>query len=97
MTGYNVVEVVTSTCSVCKMLKPMVEKVVNSSGINLSVQYADSDCMDDHVSDIIEELKIKSVPVFLFMHDNTLVDKHFGSISMPELKTKIEVLKSYGC
>lgn len=97
MTGYNIVEVVTSTCSVCKMLKPMIEKVVSTSGCNLLVQYADSDAVEERVSDLIEEYNIRSVPAFFFMHNDTVVSKHFGSIAMPELKAKIEELKNYGC
>lgn len=91
----KLIEITTTTCSVCKMLAPMVKALTNSEDIELDIQIADD---EEHLSaegkKLIEEYKIKSVPVFFFIKENKVIDKHFGAISFPELKTKIKNIKN---
>ncbi|MBR4889884.1 MAG: thioredoxin family protein [Clostridia bacterium] len=87
--------VVTTTCSVCKMLKPMIDKVVGSSKCELVIEYADSDAVTPVICDLLTEMNIKSVPAFFFMQGTKLVSTHFGAISMPDLKKKVTELENY--
>lgn len=90
MKGVNsVIEITTPTCSVCKMIKPMVEKVMSSyPDVNFNVY----DHEDRAVAFHLKEYNIKSVPVFFFIKEDNIFDVHFGPITMPDLKAKVEKL-----
>lgn len=92
----KIIEIVTSTCSVCKMLKSMIEKTVELFNINLEVYIADTEEGSAMANKFLEKYNIKSVPAFFFMKDDEVIDTHFGAITMPVLKNKIETLKNYG-
>lgn len=86
---YNLIEVTTPTCSVCKMLAPMIKKTLdNFSQISLNVY----DHEATEVKELIERYSIKSVPAFFFCKNGEVVDNHFGAIAMSELKTKLNKL-----
>ena len=87
--------VTTTTCSVCKMLKPMITKVVGDSKCELIVEIADEN-PSETANNLISEYGIKSVPAFFFMYESKVINTHFGAISMPDLKKKVTELENYG-
>lgn len=87
--------VTTTTCSVCKMLKPMITKVVGDSKCELIVENADEN-PSEIVNNLVSEYGIKSVPAFFFMYENKVINTHFGAISMSDLKKKVTELENYG-
>ena len=86
--------VTTTTCSVCKMLKPMITKVIGDSKCELISENVDENT-SELTSKLVSEYGIKSVPAFFFMNDNQVIDTHFGAISMPDLKKKVTELENY--
>lgn len=86
----KVLEVTTSTCSVCKMLAPMVKMACNSENVELDVQIADGDNVSEECKNILKEYQINSVPVFFFIKDGKVLDKHFGAITLSDFKNKIK-------
>lgn len=87
--------ITTTTCSVCKMLKPMINKVVGDSKCELIIENAD-DNPSEIVKNLVSEYTIKSVPAFFFMNEGAVISTHFGAISMPDLKKKVNELENYG-
>lgn len=90
---FKVVEITTPTCSVCKMIKPMVEKVMSGYP---TVDFKVYDHEDADVKYYLETYSIKSVPAFFFVHEGDIRDTHFGAITMPDLKKKVENLVNAG-
>lgn len=86
---YKIIEITTPTCSVCKMIKPMVEKVISSFP---AVDFQVYDHEDEDIKYYLEAYKIKTVPAFFFIYEGDVRDTHFGAITMPDLKKKIENL-----
>lgn len=86
--------ITTTTCSVCKMLKPMVNKFVGSSNCELIVENADENPSDE-VSALLKKYSIKTVPAFFFMYNDKEIASHFGAISVPDLKKYITKLENY--
>lgn len=86
---YKIIEITTPTCSVCKMIKPIVEKVMSSYN-NIDFRICDHE--DPDVKYYLETYKIKSVPAFFFIKEGEIIDVHFGAINLPELKKKVERL-----
>lgn len=85
----KVVEITTPTCSVCKMIKPLVEKVMSSyTNVNFTV----CDHQDPDVKYYLETYNLKTVPAFFFIKEGEIVDTHFGAITLPILKSKVENL-----
>jgi hypothetical protein len=76
------------------MLKPMITKVVGDSKCELIVENADEN-PSEIVNKFVSEYGIKSVPAFFFMHDDKVINTHFGAISMPDLKKKVTELENY--
>lgn len=90
---YKVVEITTPTCSVCKMIKPMLEKVF-ASYPSVSFNVYDHEELDARY--FLEQYNIKTVPAFFFIKEGEVDDVHFGAISVPMLKNKIEKLINEG-
>lgn len=90
---YKVVEITTPTCAVCKMLKPMIAKIMESYP-NVTLCVADHE--DTDVQHFLQEFSIKSVPAFFFVKEGETVDTHFGAITVPVLKEKINKLINEG-
>lgn len=90
----KVVEITTPTCSVCKMLKPMIEMVMNknfsSNEHNIKLDVRDHE--DPEVKHLINQYSIHSVPAFFFMDNDKVKNTHFGAISAPEFKKLCETL-----
>lgn len=89
----KVIEITTPTCSVCKMIKPMVEKVMSSYS-NLEFKVYDHE--DADVKYYLETYNIKSVPAFFFLKEGEIADTHFGAVTLPVLKAKVENLINEG-
>ena len=90
----KVVEITTPTCSVCKMLKPMIEMVMkkNFSDGERVLKLEVRDHEDPAVKELIENYSIRSVPAFFFMDEDNVKNTHFGAISAPEFKKFCETL-----
>lgn len=89
---YKIIEITTPTCSVCKMLKPMIEMIVTKHFNQIELDVRDYE--DEFVKELIEKHVIHSVPVFFFMKNDEVIDTHFGAITAPALKTFCEKLIS---
>lgn len=84
----KIVEITTPTCTVCKMLKPMLEMVLNKNFTDLKMDVYDHE--SDEGKKYVEKYSIKSVPAFFFIKNDEVVDTHFGSISPVVFKEKCE-------
>ena len=93
----HLVEVGSTSCGVCKMMKPMVERAVSkfSSDERLNFVYINGDTeegktmMDKYAID-----NVNKVPSFFFMTESIndtwiLLEKFDGSITLPALVEKI--------
>ena len=84
----KIIEVTTATCGICKSLAPVIAKMVE-----LLADKADFEKQEvDFDAEIVKEHNIKQVPTFLFFDGDKLLDKHSGSISIPEFTKKVTVL-----
>lgn len=90
---YQIIEITTPTCSVCKMIKPMIEKVVSSYS---AVKFNVYDHEEEQAKFFLEKYNLKSVPAFFFIREGEIIDVHFGAITMPDFKNKIEKLINEG-
>ena len=91
---FKIIEITTPTCSVCKMLKPMLAKAMESfSDVEMMVL----DHQDEVALKMAENYSIRTVPAFFFMKDDLVIDTHYGAITMPDFKNKINMLKNNGC
>lgn len=86
---YQVIEITTPTCSVCKMIKPMVEKVMSNYP---SIKFNVYDHEEEGAKYFFEKYNLKSVPAFFFIRGAEIVDVHFGPVTMPDLKSKLDSL-----
>ena len=85
----KIIEITTPTCSVCKMIKPMLAKVMESY---TNVEFNVYDHEDSAAQGLLAEYSIKSVPAFFFIKNDKVVDNHFGAITLPDFKKKVESL-----
>ena len=90
---YQIIEVTTPTCSVCKMIKPMIEKVVSSYPV---IKFNVFDHEDEGAKFFLEKYNLKSVPAFFFLREGEIVNTHFGAITLLDFKNKIESLINEG-
>lgn len=90
---YQIIEITTPTCSVCKMIKPMIEKVISSyNNVKLNVY----DHEEEGAKFFLEKYNLKTVPAFFFIKEGEIIDVHFGAINLPLFKSKIENLIDEG-
>lgn len=89
----KIVEITTPTCGVCKMIAPMVAKVISlydNSELEFKKYCYGEDAEADEYA---EKYNIANVPVFFFYKGDEMVYRHNGAISLPQLKNKINELK----
>lgn len=86
----KVIEVTTPTCTICKMLKPMIMKVMESYKDKVELQEVSYE--EELGKELIEMYGLKSVPAFFFINSEEVVDTHYGAIAVPQFKQKIESL-----
>ena len=84
----KIVEVTTPTCTVCKMIKPMLEMVLNKHFSSLNIEVLDHE--SDEGKKYVEKYSIKSVPAFFFIKNNEVINTHFGAISPTVFKDYCE-------
>lgn len=94
MNIYKIIEITTPTCSVCKMIKPMLAKAMESFH---DVEMVVVDHQDDIAVKLAEKYSIRTVPAFFFMKNDEVIDTHYGAIAMTNFKNKVNTLKSHGC
>ncbi|MBO5826990.1 MAG: thioredoxin family protein [Paludibacteraceae bacterium] len=88
----KLIEVGGSTCGVCKMLQPMVDKVItmfNKDELEYEYVYGDT----DEGKAIMEENSIgaiSKVPTFIFIVDGEEKERFDGGITLTGLRDKIK-------
>lgn len=92
MAKVKLIEVGGTTCGVCKMMKPMVDKVVSMfNDDELEFQYVYGDT--DEGKAVMEENSIdgvSKVPTFVFFVDGEEKERFDGGITLPGLRDKIK-------
>lgn len=86
----KLIEVGSTSCGVCKMMKPMVDKAVSKFDDKLEFIYVYGDTEEG--KKIMEENSISdvsNVPTFFFIKDGEIKETLSGGISMPALTEKI--------
>ena len=92
MAKVKLIEVGGTTCGVCKMMKPMVDKVVtmfNADELEFQYVYGDT----DEGKAVMEENSIdgvSKVPTFVFFVDGEEKERFDGGITLPGLRDKIK-------
>lgn len=86
----KIIEITTPTCSVCKMIKPMLEMALKKNFPELEMLVLDHE--SEEGMKYVEKYHIKSVPSFFFIKDNEVVERHFGAISAPEFIKKCKTI-----
>lgn len=92
MAKVKLIEVGGTTCGVCKMMKPMVDKVVTMFNADeLEFQYVYGDTEEGKV--VIDENSIgtvSKVPTFVFFVDGEEKERFNGGITLYDLRDKIK-------
>ena len=92
MAKVKLIEVGGTTCGVCKMMKPMVDKVVtmfNADELEFQYVYGDT----DEGKAVMEEnsiYEVSKVPTFVFFVDGEEKERFDGGITLPALRDKIK-------
>lgn len=87
----KLIEVGSTSCGVCKMMKPMVDKAVSKFVDELDFIYVYGDTEEG--KRIMEENSItdvSNVPTFFFIKNGEIKETLSGGISMPALTEKIK-------
>lgn len=74
-------------CGPCKMLGPVLEELVETTGINVFKV----DC--DQSIDLAREFKVQSIPALFLMKDKKLIDSKVGYMDLEELEEWINNYK----
>lgn len=92
MAKVKMIEIGGTSCGVCKMMKPMVDKAVSKfTADELDFQYVYGDT--DEGKSIMDENGITSVskvPTFVFIVDGEEKERFDGGITLPALTQKIK-------
>lgn len=88
----KLIEVGSTSCGVCKMMKPMVEKAVSKfSPDELDFIYINGDTEEG--KEIMEQYQIKNVskvPTFFFFKNSVEIENFNGGMTLPSLIQKIK-------
>ncbi len=88
----KLIEVGSTSCGVCKMMKPMVEKAVSKfSPDELEFIYINGDLEDG--KKLMEDYHIENVskvPTFFFIKDSNIIEDFNGGMTLPALVQKIK-------
>ena len=79
----HVIKIGAEWCGPCNHLSETI-KNLDSNKVNNAI-FAEIDVEGDETEDIINEYKIKNIPVILFFKDNELVHKTVGSLNSDTL------------
>jgi len=83
--GSAVLEIYAPYCGPCKRMAPIFSQLSNEID---DVKFLKLNIEND--PQVSKELKVHSLPTFLFLKDGKVIDKHVGSISKEELRSKIK-------
>jgi thioredoxin 1 len=81
--NYDVVYFSTTTCTPCKITKPIVEKVSTEKKINTKFYTIDT---EENGRDIAMKYKVSSVPTILFYKDGNEVFRNIGMLNEEKFK-----------
>lgn len=81
-----VLDIFATWCGPCQYMTPILEELEEELGD----KYVFAKLNVDEARDIAVEYKVSSVPTFVFIKNNQVIDKIVGSMSKDSLKTKIE-------
>lgn len=71
------------SCGPCKMIKPMLNELVDAGKINMN--YID---LDDVGRDVFIEMGVKSTPTLIFYKDGEEVDRFYGFLPKEQFLEK---------
>lgn len=92
MAKVKLIEVGGTSCGVCKMMKPMVDKVVSLfSADDLEFHYVYGDT-EEGQSFMAENSigEVSKVPTFVFIKDGEEKERFDGGVTLPMLRDKIK-------
>lgn len=92
MAKVKLIEVGGTSCGVCKMMKPMVDKVVSLfSADDLEFHYVYGDT-EEGQSFMVENSigEVSKVPTFVFIKDGEEKERFDGGVTLPMLRDKIK-------
>lgn len=73
----------TTTCGPCKVMKPIVEKVVGERGIK--IEYLSIDTIENG-RELASEFNVRSVPTMIFVKNNEITHTQVGMVSEDNFK-----------
>ena len=91
----KIIEITTPTCSVCKMLKPVLGMIMPKFYPNIELIVVDHE--EELAKKYLEEYSIKSVPAFFFTKDDKVIKTHFGAITVPDFKNIVDEVYTDEC
>ena len=78
-------------CGPCKQMSTIISNLdIDKIGNTL---FAEVDIEEENTEDIVNELYIRSIPVTLFIKNNTIIDKKIGSLTADNIYNLIEKCK----
>ena len=90
----KLVELTTPTCSVCKMIAPMVAKTVAEFPTDRFCYY-NVNALEGQGKALADKHGVRSVPVFFFLNDaNEVTYRHDGPITPALIREKVQALLS---
>lgn len=92
MAKIKLIEVGGTSCGVCKMMKPMVDKVVSLfSADELEFHYVYGDTEDGQTFMAENSIDgVSKVPTFVFIKDGEEKERFDGGVTLPALRDKIK-------
>lgn len=85
--NYDLVYFSTSTCTPCKILKPIVEKVTAEQGKNILFYTIDK---EPNGMDMARDFAVQNVPTIIFFKDGEEIFRKIGTISEVQFKTLLQ-------
>lgn len=92
MAKVKLIEVGGTSCGVCKMMKPMVDKVVslfNTDDLEFHYVYGDTEEGQAFMSENSVG-EVSKVPTFVFIKDGEEKERFDGGVTLPMLRDKIK-------
>lgn len=78
-------------CGPCKQMSTIISNLdIDKIGNTL---FAEVDIEEENTEDIVNELNIRSIPVTLFIKNNTIIDKKIGSLTADNIYNLIKKYK----
>lgn len=92
MAKVKLIEVGGTSCGVCKMMKPMVDKVISLfSADDLEFHYVYGDTEEGQAFMAENSIsEVSKVPTFVFIKDGEEKERFDGGVTLPMLRDKIK-------